>query len=258
MNNNEKQFSVENTMMSVGGHLAVMALMVTTFVLIVENTPPLVATDRVQIFEIDLSQVKVTGTETALYNTDVLPPVGGEKDAAPVVEQPKDAVPEPEEIGDEEPIDAPTMVESAPPAESDKVETAANKEENTSNTNAPIKKTVVRVNREVRTLNRTMTISVVDALRVALTRCWVIDTKRNDISDIRAVAHLVMSKNGMVRDVWFESAPRADSDPAFAYVLETIRSALNTCQPFKMLPESEFEHWEKIELTFYPTQGKIM
>ncbi|MDE6478084.1 MAG: hypothetical protein K2L94_02430, partial [Alphaproteobacteria bacterium] len=123
---------------------------------------------------------------------------------------------------------------------------------------APKKKTVVRVNREVMTLDRTMSISVVDALRVAMTRCWVIDTTRPDITDIRAVAHLTMNKSGMVRDVWFESAARANTDAAFAYVLDTIRDAINTCQPFKMLPPGEFAKWEKIQLTFYPTQGKVM
>jgi hypothetical protein len=102
-----------------------------------------------------------------------------------------------------------------------------------------------------------MTVSVVDALRVALTRCWAIDSQRPDIEDIRAVAHLTMNRDGMVRDVWFESASRADTDPAFAYVLETIRGALSACQPFKMLPVSEFGHWEKIDLTFYPTSGTI-
>jgi hypothetical protein len=67
-----------------------------------------------------------------------------------------------------------------------------------------------------------------------------------------------MYKNGMVRDVWFESAARSQSDPAFAYILDTIRNALKACQPFRMLPASEFESWEKIQLTFYPTSGKIM
>ena len=123
---------------------------------------------------------------------------------------------------------------------------------------APRKKKVVRVNREVLSLERTLTVSVVDALRVAMTRCWVVDTKRPDISDIRAVAHLTMRKNGTVRDVWFESAARAENDPAFAYVLETVRNAINTCQPFRMLPANEFAKWERIQLTFYPKQGKVM
>jgi hypothetical protein len=67
-----------------------------------------------------------------------------------------------------------------------------------------------------------------------------------------------MRKNGTVQNVWFESESRAEIDAAFAYVLETIKSAINTCQPFRMLPEKEFDKWQKIQLTFYPTQGKVM
>ncbi|MEE1111302.1 MAG: hypothetical protein UIH99_03760, partial [Alphaproteobacteria bacterium] len=122
----------------------------------------------------------------------------------------------------------------------------------------PKKKRVVRVNREVLSLDRSMTVSVVDAMRVAMTRCWVIDSTRPDIADIRAVAHLTMRKNGTVQNLWFESAARAETDAAFAYVLETIKSAINTCQPFRMLPANEFDSWKKIQLTFYPTQGKVM
>ena len=123
---------------------------------------------------------------------------------------------------------------------------------------APKKKKVVRVNREVMSLDRTMTVSVVDALRVAMTRCWVVDTSRADIEGIRAVAHLTMRRNGTVRDVWFESEARAETDAGFAYVLQTIRDAINVCQPLKMLPANEFNKWEKIQLTFYPTTGKVM
>ena len=91
-----------------------------------------------------------------------------------------------------------------------------------------------------------------------MTRCWVIDNTRADISDIRAVAHLTMRKNGTVQDVWFESATRAETDAAFAYVLETIKDAIDTCQPFRMLPVNEYEKWQDIQLTFYPNQGKVM
>ena len=123
---------------------------------------------------------------------------------------------------------------------------------------APRKKTIVRVNRDVVSLDRTLTVSVVDALRVAMTRCWNIDTTRSDISDIRAVAHMKLHQNGTVADVWFESAARAETDGAFAYVLDTIRNAINVCQPFKMLPPNEYNKWREIQLTFYPTQGKVM
>lgn len=264
------QFSSENLLMSIGGHLALVAIMITSFAIVVERAR-LVAPDRIQIMEIDLNDVVVSGDETKLYNVgQVVESTPEEPTTAPV------AQPDPEPVKGEEPeeveIQAPTLVDEPKPEavepeptpepvkEEPKKEPASADKSKTVEPApaAPKKKKVVRVNREVLSLDRTLTISVVDALRVAMTRCWVIDTKRPDITDIRAVAHLTMRKNGTVRDVWFESAARADTDPAFAYVLETIRAAINVCQPFRMLPANEFSKWEKIQLTFYPTQGKVM
>lgn len=245
--NNEKHFYSENLLISVLGHLVLVAIMVTSFFVVIERAK-LVTPDRIQIMEIDLSKVKITGTETSLYNTDVPKAEQPKKPEPPKKkEEPKPAEPE----GDDKPIEQPTLIEPEKPKPEEKKTEEEPKPE-------PKQTTVVRVNRESVSLNRTMTVSVVDALRVALTRCWVIDTTRSDLEEIRAVAHLTMHKNGMIRDVWFESAARGDTDPAFAYVLDTIRDALATCQPFSMLPASEFEHWEKIQLTFYPTQGTIM
>lgn len=244
--------------------------MITSFAVII-NRAKLVAPDRIEIVEIDLNDVVVSGDETKLYNVgQVVESKPEESTPAPV------AQPDKKEIKAEEPekveIESPTLVEEPKPepepeevAEEQKKEPEKKQEEQKTDSKpvepapaAPRKKKVVRVNREVLSLERTLTVSVVDALRVAMTRCWVIDTKRPDISDIRAVAHLTMRKNGTVRDVWFESAARAETDPAFAYVLETIRTAINVCQPFRMLPQNEFSTWEKIQLTFYPTQGKVM
>ena len=238
--------------MSVGGHLALVAIMVTSFAIVVERAR-LDAPDRVEITEIDLSAVKVSGDETRLYNTAAAN--SDAPDAAP--ETPK---PAPEPVPAPEPITEPSMAEPDPaPSPEKKAEPEQPKEDKkVEDLPAPRKRTVVRVNRETVSLDRTLTISVVDALRVAMTRCWTIDTTRADIADIRAVAHLTMRPNGTVRDVWFEGAAAADTDPAFAYVLDTIRAAINVCQPFKMLPPNEFSKWEKIQLTFYPTQGKVM
>ena len=249
------QFSSENFLMSVGGHLALVAVMLTSFAVVVDRAK-LVAPDRVEITEIDLSAVNVTGDETRLMNTAMPEP-----DPAPTPDPVPEPTPTPTPAPDpdpvsETPIDTPSLVDEVPP--SPKPEPTPAPEKPVEEKPAPKKRTVVRVNREVMTLDRTMSISVVDALRVAMTRCWVIDTTRPDITDIRAVAHLTMNKNGMVRDVWFESAARANTDAGFAYVLDTIRDAINTCQPFKMLPPGEFAKWEKIQLTFYPTQGKVM
>ncbi len=249
------QFSSENFLMSVGGHLALVAVMLTSFAVVVDRAK-LVAPDRVEITEIDLSAVNVTGDETRLMNTAMPEPdPAPTPDPVPEPTPTPTPAPEPDPVS-EKPIDTPSLVDEVPP--SPKPEPTPAPEKPVEEKPAPKKRTVVRVNREVMTLDRTMSISVVDALRVAMTRCWVIDTTRPDITDIRAVAHLTVNKNGMVRDVWFESAARANTDAGFAYVLDTIRDAINTCQPFKMLPPGEFAKWEKIQLTFYPTQGKVM
>jgi len=229
--NNEKHFSNENLLISVFGHLLLVALMITTLRFAIEHAK-LVAPDRVVITEIDLNQVQITRDKTQLYNTDT-----PDTDTKETQDKSKT------DIGDDKPLEKPAMVTDQKKAKKD--------------TNVPIKKTIVRVNRETTSLNRTMTVSVVDALRVALTRCWVIDKNRYDMSDIRAVAHLTMAKNGMVSDMWFESGARSETDPAFGYVLETIRTAVATCQPFKMLPVSEFDAWEKIQLSFYPGDKSI-
>ena len=245
-----QQFNSENILLSVLAHLVLLAILVTGATIIIKRNM-LVTPDRIDIVEIDLSQVKITADETKLQNSDTPQTTKSEyKESAPVPERVATQSDTPEKIQE------PTLVDSeVKKQEPEKIKkTDKIKQE----TPAPKKKTVIRVNREVMSLDCTMTVSVVDALRVAMTRCWVIDTKRPDINDIRAVAHLTLRPNGTVRDVWFESAARADDDPGFAYVLDTIRSAIDTCQPFKMLPRSEFSKWEKIQLTFYPTQGKVM
>ena len=61
------QFSSENLLMSIGGHLALVAIMITSFAIVVERAR-LVAPDRIQIMEIDLNDVVVSGDETKLYN----------------------------------------------------------------------------------------------------------------------------------------------------------------------------------------------
>lgn len=259
------RFSSENILISVAGHLVLVAVLITSFAVVV-NRAKMVAPDRIQIMEIDLNDVVVTGDETKLYN------VGNVAESKPEEPTPvPDAkLDKKEEIAETEPeeIKQPTLVEEpekkqeeAP--EEKKIEDKKEqekKQESKPVEKAPVpkKRKVVRVNREVLSLDRTLTVSVVDALRVAMTRCWVIDSARPDIADIRAVAHLTMRKNGTVRDVWFESQAREETDAAFAYVLGTIRDAINRCQPLRMLPEKEFSKWEKIQLTFYPTQGKVM
>lgn len=264
------RFSSENLLMSVCGHLLLIAIMITSFVIVVDRAK-LVAPDRIEIMEIDLDSVNVSGDESILYNVnpDGQPepdnkeePVQEQQEQSKVVEQTEVETKTEPEV-EPEPIETPSLVEEkTEEVVEEKVEKAEEKEQTEEKQETPQepkkKKMVVRVNREVVSLNRTLTVSVVDALRVAMTRCWTIDSSHAGIEDIRAVAHLTMRKNGTVRDVWFESAAREQTDPAFAYVLQTIRRAIEVCQPFRMLPENEFDKWEKIQLTFYPSQGKVM
>lgn len=253
----KNSFLSENISISVLGHLLVVGGVVLSASVFSEfDTDKLIAPDRVQIMEIDLNNIKVAGVESKLYNTNPI-------DSSVVENKKSEPVQNHEESVSAESDDAKIETSSAivqdvvdtNKKEPDKKEETVKKVEDTP---APKKKTVVRVNRDVVSLERTMTVSVVDALRVAMTRCWTIDTSRPDLNGIRAVAHLTMRPNGTVADVWFESGARAETDPVFAYVLGTIRSAINVCQPFKMLPQNEFKKWEKIQLTFYPTQGKVM
>jgi len=244
-----RRFGGENVLMSVGGHLVLLALMFVSFSVVIERAK-LVTPNRIVITEIDLAQVKITGDETKLYNTTA-------PEEKPVEKDVKKAE-EPKSIPDEKtPLKQPTMVESE--SKSSTPEKNEKKiEKKVEDKPAPRKKTIVRVNREVLTGDRTMTVSVTDALRVALTRCWNIDTNHSGIEDIRLTAHIRFLPTGVVDRLWFESETRAETDPDFAYVLDTAKAAIKTCSPFSMLPRKEFETWKNTTVTFYPVNGKVM
>ncbi|MDR1697230.1 MAG: hypothetical protein LBR41_03375, partial [Rickettsiales bacterium] len=189
----DNTFFLENTLIAIVGHLVVLAALVTTIA--VSDPFRKLVSDRVQIMEIDLRAVQIE-KETRVYNTDAAP-----------IDQPTNRPNDPktEPIGDEltdQKTKRPKATTPVQPAEK------------------PVTTTVVRVNRETTALNRTMTLSVIDALRVALTRCWVFDRNYPGIDDLRVVAHLVMEQNGMVRNMWFEQA--ANTDPGFVYITETV------------------------------------
>ena len=244
-------FWAENFGFSILGHLVVLGVIVLMADVVFNTYERFIAPDRIQITMIDLNNVRVAGDETVLYNTNVNEPDKTKPQEAENNKQPEQnaAQDKPEEIK------STTLVSDE---ENKKTENKKTDEKNPDEVSAPKTKTVVRVNRNVVSLDRTLTVSVVDALRVAMTRCWNINTSYPGIDGIRAVAHLTMRQNGTVSDVWFESAARAETDSAFAYVLETIRSAINVCQPFRMLPANEYDKWQKIQLTFYPTTGAVM
>lgn len=247
--NSVKQFESENFLMSVFGHLVLLVVVMMSLSVVVERAKT-VSPNRVEIIEIDLKNVKITGHETKLQNTTVEP---AEKDEKTDKKDEKAQDIKNEKID----LKQPTIIEN----ESNDLTKEKEKQKQTKKTEktpAPRKKIVSKVKRERLSLDRTMTVSVIDALRVALTRCWNIDTNHSGIEGIRLTVHLKMLQTGVIHKMWFESESRAQTDPAFAYVLDTVKEAINTCQPFSMLPRSEYEEWKDISLTFYPSKGKIM
>lgn len=230
-------------MASVAGHLSIIAIMITSFA-ILNPMDQIVMSDHVQIYDIDLSRVEIKGDETLVFNTET-PEVKTEEKQPPKKEEKK---PEPvEPLGDD---DKEIEKMTALPDSVKKTDTKPTP-------NAPKARTIVRVNRETTNLNRTMTVSVVDALRFAMTRCWVFNKNYPGIENIRAVAHLSMNQRGFVQSLWFEQESAAANDPAMAYIFETIRSAISNCQPFSMLPENEYEKWKTIQLTFFPSNASV-
>lgn len=243
------QFQSENIMMSVLGHLVLLAILMTSFSVMVERAK-LVNPNRIEIIEIDLKNVKVSGDETKLYNTSA-PRQNDNKKTEEKAETK-------ENIQDERiELKQPTIIEDES-KKSSKEKTPKTEDQKDEDKPAPRKKKLVRVNREVLSLDRTMTISVIDALRVALTRCWNIDTARPGLEDIRLTAHIKFLPTGVVDRLWFESESRAQTDSDFAYVLETAKEAIKTCSPFSMLPRNEYKVWQDTTVTFYPTSGKVM
>ena len=249
MMNKDTQFQSENFLMSVLGHLVLVALIMLSFSVVIERAK-LVTPNRIQITEIDLKNVKISGDETKLYNTNQIKPDETTKTDKKTQEKKNT---ENEKID----LKQPTMVENES-KDLKKEKTKKKDEKKVEDKPAPRKKTVVRVNREVLSIDRTMTVSVVDALRVALTRCWNIDTNHPGIEDMRLTAHIKFLPTGVVDRLWFESESRAQTDPDFAYVLDTAKAAIKTCSPFSMLPRNEYQKWRDTSVTFYPSKGKVM
>lgn len=249
MMNKDTQFQSENFLMSVLGHLVLVALIMLSFSVVIERAK-LVTPNRIQITEIDLKNVKISGDETKLYNTNQIKP--DETTKTDKKTQEKKNI-ENEKID----LKQPAMVDNES-KDSKKEKTKKKDEKKVEDKPAPRKKTVVRVNREVLSIDRTMTVSVVDALRVALTRCWNIDTNHPGIEDMRLTAHIKFLPTGVVDRLWFESESRAQTDPDFAYVLDTAKAAIKTCSPFSMLPRNEYQKWRDTSVTFYPSKGKVM
>lgn len=222
------KFSSENFLLSILGHLLIVSFLLVSISFTIKKSK-IISKDRIEITEINLSNIQIS-KETELYD------IKSEEQKEEKITNKKEEPIKDEKIKDTSFIDESKKINK----ENKKIE----------------KRTIIKVNRQ--SVTRTMTISVLDALRTSLTRCWVIDLEKFDLSNIRIVAHLKMDKNKYIRDVWFESESFSNTDSAFAYALETVKSALKTCQPFSILPSSEYDTWKTIVLNFYPLSGKIL
>ena len=81
------QFSSENILMSVCGHLLLIAVLVTAAKVVIDRAK-LVTPDRIEIIEIDLDNVRVSGKETKLYNVGT-PEKEQKQETKPVQKNPK-------------------------------------------------------------------------------------------------------------------------------------------------------------------------
>ena len=70
--NVKTQFESENFLMSVFGHLVLFAIITLSLSVVVERAKN-VTPNRVEIIELDLKNVKITGEETKLQNTTTEP-----------------------------------------------------------------------------------------------------------------------------------------------------------------------------------------
>ncbi|MCL2629639.1 MAG: hypothetical protein FWD33_03055 [Alphaproteobacteria bacterium] len=120
----------------------------------------------------------------------------------------------------------------------------------------PVVRTVT-VQRDRGALHRNVNVSIIDALRVAMTRCWQIDTGMPGLDGIVASAHLAMARGGFVREMMIENEDAIAATESGLYVLDTIRTAIANCQPFTMLPDEDFGAWRSIKLNFFPLQGAV-
>jgi len=220
--------------MSAALHAAVCLCLVV--LALIAPPPKVIAPDRIKIIEIDLKDVKIAGLETKLRNIDIA------KTDFPEPKKPEPPKPDPKP--EPKPLPEPPKIKPAP--EKPKVPPKP----------APEVKTI-KVNREVQAIDRTLTVSVIDALRIAMTRCWHIDNTRADLAEIRAVAHLKLFPNGRVQSLWFEEQSLAETDPTWAYVFDTIQRAVDVCQPFSMLPRGEYENWKSVQFTFFPSAKRV-
>ena len=113
-------FASENIGMSFLGHLVVLGIIVFVTDIVISDTERFVAPDRIQITMIDLNQVKVSGDETILYNTNT----PDEPDKIQTQNQEPEPTTKPTSVNDE-----PQQIETTSLIEEEKTKQEPKKEE---------------------------------------------------------------------------------------------------------------------------------
>ncbi|MBM10406.1 MAG: hypothetical protein CMF69_12730 [Magnetovibrio sp.] len=98
-----------------------------------------------------------------------------------------------------------------------------------------------------------LSMSEIDLVRRQIGLCWNLPAGAKGAKDLRISIHVIMNRDGTVREAKVIDARRMASDSFFRITAEAARRAvLNPkCQPFR-LPSNKYEKWQTMLLTFDP------
>ncbi|MBT6095771.1 MAG: hypothetical protein HOH04_12885 [Rhodospirillaceae bacterium] len=98
-----------------------------------------------------------------------------------------------------------------------------------------------------------LSISEIDLVRRQISRCWNLPAGAKGAKDLNIAIHVVMNKDGTVREAKVKDSARMISDRFFRISAEAARRAvLNPkCNPLKLPPE-KYEQWQTMTLNFNP------
>lgn len=101
-------------------------------------------------------------------------------------------------------------------------------------------------------LNQQVSMSVIDAVRAQITKCWNLPAGARDAEKLIITIRATVAPDGTVTSAIIEDRSKM-GDPFFRAAAESAqRAMLNpACQPLKLPPE-QYETWKSLILTFNP------
>ncbi len=103
------------------------------------------------------------------------------------------------------------------------------------------------------TTSKNLALSVLDALRVRIRQCWMIDTSQNYPNNMKIRITAFLDQNGVV----YKTLAPNSIHKLERYVIGTAIRAINSCSPFDFLPKNKHQEWKEIEITFAPATKSI-